>query len=509
MRKCRCAMMLLMLCAMSFASHAKDDEVIAAAQANVPELLQLLSIPNVADHPDDIQRNARFLEAAFKKRGFKTQLLDNPASRPLVFAQSVAPIAAQRTVLFYMHFDGQPVIPERWSQRSPFLPIVKYRDAKGAWVEVPRDRLQAVPFDPELRVFARSASDDKAPIEMLLTAIDLLKAKDMMPRFNIKIVLDSEEEASSPSLAGVVASNTALFAADALVIFDGPAHPSGRPTLVFGNRGITQVKLVVYGPRVALHSGHFGNYAPNPAMRLARLLASMKDEEGRVIVPGYYDGIALSAADRALLASSGDDEVALRKRIGIAKAEGVGHSYQEAMQYPSLNVRGMASAAVGDKAANVVPSDATAEIDIRTTPESSGQKLFSLLKQHIQRQGYHLTEGAPSDDDRVMYDKLASLSIGAVENAVRIDVDTPVGEWVYNAAKTTNATSPDALPVRIRMVGGTVPTAILVDALHLPFVIVSTVNADNNQHTHDENLRMGNFVTGTRTIYSLLLTPYP
>ena len=498
---------LLAACAVTQQVHADDTALVKAAQANVPEFLQLLSIPNVADNAADIQNNAAFIENALQKRGFKTQLLQNPANRPLVFAQLDAPDAGRRTVLFYIHFDAQPVISERWSQASPFMPVVKQRDAMGAWAEVPASRLQALPFDPELRVFARSASDDKAPIMMLLTAIDLLKAEGAAPQLNIKLILDSEEEIGSPSLAGVVASNRPLFAADALVILDGPAHASGRPTLVFGNRGIVQATLVVYGPKVALHSGHYANYVPNPATRLSRLLASMKDDDGRVLVAGYYDGIDLTASDRALLAASGDDELALRKRLGIAKAESVGDTYQTAMQYPSLNVRGLASAAVGGKAANIVPSEATAELDLRTTPEADGRTLFALLKRHIERQGYFLTDGPPSDQARAVHDKLASITMGAVEKSVRMPVDAPVGQWAYRAVQAA-ATGGDT-PVRIRMVGGTVPTATLVDALDLPFVIVSTVNADNNQHTHDENLRMGHFISGTRTIRSLLTTSYP
>ncbi len=246
-----------------------------------------------------------------------------------------------RTVLLYAHFDGQPVIPENWSQPDPFRPVVKRRDAQGKWQEVGRQQLQASPLDPELRVFARSASDDKAPIMMLLTAVDLLRAQQKSPAINIKVLLDPEEEMGSPSLAGMIERDRAAFAADAMVILDGPQHDSGRSTLVFGNRGITQATLTVFGPRAPLHSGHFGNYAPNPAMRLARLLASMKDDNGRVLVKGYYDGVALSSAERASLTAVGDDEAALRKRIGIARAEKVGENYQEALQYPSLNVRGM------------------------------------------------------------------------------------------------------------------------------------------------------------------------
>ena len=482
-------------------------DIARQAQQNWPEFLDLLAIPNVADQPADIQRNATFLEQAFAKRGFKVRRLDNPAKRPAVFAELGGAGPQARTVLLYAHFDGQPVIPENWSQADPFRPIVKRRDARGKWQEVGRQALQANPLDPELRVFARSASDDKAPIMMILTAVDLLRAQKKSPAINIKVLLDPEEEMGSPSLAGMVERDRAAFAADALVILDGPQHDSGRSTVVFGNRGITQATLTVFGPRAPLHSGHFGNYAPNPAMRLARLLASMKDDNGRVLVKDYYDGVSLSSAERASLTAVGDDEAALRKRIGIARSDKVGETYQEALQYPSLNVRGMGAAGIGAKAANIVPSEAVAEIDIRTTPTTDGRKLFELIKRHIEQQGYHLVEQEPSDEDRATYDKLASLRLGSVQAAARTPMDAAVGKWALTALKSPTAPNPGADPARIRMMGGTVPTDVLVDALRLPFVLIPTVNGDNNQHAQDENLRIGHFLTGTEIVYSLLTTP--
>jgi acetylornithine deacetylase/succinyl-diaminopimelate desuccinylase-like protein len=359
---------------------------------------------------------------------------------------------------------------------------------------------------------------------MLLTALDVLQSQGKRPAINVKVLLDSEEEIGSPNLADVVKANAPLFRADALIVLDGPVHATGRPTLVFGNRGITQATLTVFGPRAPLHSGHFGNYVPNPAQRLASLLASMKDDDGRVLVEGYYDGIALTDADRQVLKATGDDEAALRKRTGIARAERVGENYQESLQYPSLNVRGMASASVGTKAANIVPAEAIAEIDIRTTPETDGRRLFELLKRHIEKQGYHLTDAAPTEEERASNDKLAMFKLGSVQAAQRVPMDAPVGRWAMTALKSATAPEPGADPVSrgiplaalpasrgpvsIRMMGGTVPTDVLVDALGLPFLLVPTVNADNNQHTYDENMRVGNFVTGTETIYSLLVTKY-
>ena len=481
------------------------DDFERVAQANLPEFLALLAIPNVASEPADIRRNAAFLQASLERRGFRVQQLDNPAQRPLVFGELRSTRPGAKTVLVYIHFDGQPVVPEEWAQASPFEPVVKQR-VGNAWQAVPRERLQQVPLDHELRVFARAAADDKAPIVMLLNAIDLLRAQGATPAQHIKLLLDSEEEVSSPSLAGVAQRHRALLAADALVILDGPEHPSGRPTVVFGNRGIAQATLKVYGPKAPLHSGHYGNYAPNPAIRLAQLLAGMKDEDGRVLVTGYYDGVHLDDADRAQLARTPDDESALRKRIGIAQADRVGTTYQEALQYPSLNVRGLAAASVGANAANIVPSEAVAEFDFRTTPETDGAHLQDLVQAHIEKQGYHVTAGPPSDDERARYPRLASFERGPVQRAVRTPADAPLSRWAI-AALSTPQVAAGVEPVQIRMMGGTLPTDVLVDALGLPFVMVCTVNADNNQHARDENLRLGNFVSGTRAIHALLTTP--
>jgi acetylornithine deacetylase/succinyl-diaminopimelate desuccinylase-like protein len=484
------------------------EDVERAAQRNFPEYLELLRHRNVPDVPADMARNAEFLARAFERRGFRARRIDNSAGRPIVLAELDAGAGSLPTVLFYLHYDGQPVDAAEWAQSDPFAPVVKRRNAAGRWEEVDAAALHAQPLDPELRVFARSAADDKAPIMMLLTAIDVLAAQGNASAFHVKVLLDGEEEIGSPNLRGMIAAEAEAFRADALVILDGPEHASGRSTLVFGNRGLAQTTLTVYGPRASLHSGHFGNYVPNPAQRLAALLGTMKDDDGRVLVEGFYDGVELTAEDRAALAAVPDDEAALLERAGIARAERVGANYQEALQYPSLNVRGLAAGGVGAQAVNAIPSQAVAEIDIRTTPDGDGRRLFELVKRHIERQAYHLVD-APTDEERARHDKLASFELKSMQAAARMPMDSPIARWARAALRAATAPRPSEEPVRIRMMGGTVPTDVLIDALAMPFVLVPTVNADNNQHARDENLRIGHFVTGTETIYSLLTTPFP
>ncbi len=454
--------------------------------------------------PADIQKNADFLERAFKKRGFTTRQLENKG-KPMLFAEWPKKVPGAKTVLYYMHMDAQPAVPAEWSQKSPWQPVVKKRSAAGKWEIVSTDLPFQEKLDPDLRVFARCSSDDKGPIMMFLAAFDGLREARLDPAINVKLLIDSEEEKGSPSIPFVVSSNRELLKSDAIVIHDGPRHQSERPTLVFGNRGAMRVTLVVHGPKQPLHSGHYGNYVPNPAIRLARLIASMKGDDGRVTIPGYYDRVQLGDAEKKILAETGDDEAAIRRRTGIRSAELVGGNLQEALQFPSLNVRGMAAASVGEKAANIIPHQAIAEFDLRTTPESPPEFLFSLLKNHIEQQGYHLVKGEPTDADRTAYDKLATLSMGSAGRAVRTPLDSPLGRWAYESLKQTSG---NPAPVRIRMMGGSVPTDSLVEILGAPFVIVPLVNGDNNQHTFDENMRVGHYLEGIRTIIGMLRSTY-
>jgi acetylornithine deacetylase/succinyl-diaminopimelate desuccinylase-like protein len=165
----------------------------------------------------------------------------------------------------------------------------------------------------------------------------------------------------------------------------------------------------------------------------------------------------------------------------------------------------LASASVGSKAANIVPHVATAELDLRTTPEAPPEYLFGLLEAHLRGQGYHLVRGEPSDAERAAYDKLASLTLTGSSHAVRTPMDSPLGTWAFGALK---GAAPGSTPLRIRMMGGSVPSDSLVESLAAPFVIVPLVNADNNQHTFDENLRNGHYIDGVHTLLVLLRTPF-
>ena len=519
--------MMLCLGAVAEPLRPSAETVDAIARRNFPEFVDMLSMPNDAIKAADIQANAKWLEAAFQKRGFTTRQLDNEG-KPLVYAEFGKKIPGAPTILFYMHYDGMPVLPEQWAQKHPHQPVLRKRatpvaanpsaglaftpstaSAKGAWEDLDIAKALTGPLDPEWRLFARSSSDDKGPIMMFLSAFDLLNEGKATPAINVKVILDAEEEKGSPRILAPVKANRDLLKSDALIINDGPMHPSNLPTIIFGNRGNAVVELTVYGPRSPLHSGHYGNYAPNPAQRLATLLGTMKDEDGRVTIAHYYDGVKLTERERAILTAVPDEEAALLKRLGIAQPEKVGANLQEAVQYPSLNIRGMQSAAIGEKAANIIPAKAVAELDLRTTPGASAAYLVDLMEKHIVAQGYHLVKAEPSDEERAKYPKIATVKLDRGSNAAFSEMEAPAGVWVQDSlADTFSKDGAPSKTVRIRLMGGSVPTDKLVEALDMPFVIMPLVNADNNQHSYDENIRIGHFLDGVRAYVGLLQKPY-
>jgi acetylornithine deacetylase/succinyl-diaminopimelate desuccinylase-like protein len=469
--------------------------------ASWPLLREALAIPNDAHFADHVESNVRWAERVFSERGLETRRLDT-GGPPLLLAELEADAPGAETLLVYLQIDGQPVDPTKWQQADPYVPALKKPTSDG-WEEIPWSSLDGG-FEPEWRVFARSASDAKGPVIMLLTALDALAAAGRSPDYGLKLIMDFEEELGSPHLPPALDVHREALAADWLLIFDGPRHPSNRPTLTFGARGIVDLTLTVFGPRRPQHSGHYGNYAPNPAVRLAQLIASMKDERGRVTIPGFYDGVELTDEVRAILARTPDDEAQIRKQIGIAEPDGVGANYQESIQYPSLNVRGMASAWVGDQARTIVPATATAEIDVRLVLESDPERLVGLIRDHIESQGYLLLDGRePTEAERMSHARIASMTHFTNYGAFRTPYDSEVGRFLLRAL--TRAF--DEEPVLIRNTGGSIPIAPFVVKLGLPAVGVPTVNRDNNQHSPNENLRLGNFAEGVRTFLAILTEP--
>jgi len=497
---------ILLFCILFFARqiHAQKfnqeylDELSATYTKRSFSLLKdLLSIPNDALYPHDIEKNIAWCEKAFQKRNFSTLRLETETVPLLLAERNVK--NAKKTVLIYLQVDGQPVDTSRWFQKNPYEPALKKQNNKGDWEEIPWNAIEN--YNDDWRIFARSVSDAKGPIAMFLTAIDAIADEKINPNYNIKVIMDFEEELGSPRLPKAVSKNTKLLEADMLIIFDGPRHITNKPTLSFGARGIATITLTTYGPIAPQHSGHFGNYAPNPALRLSKLLASMKDDEGRVIIPGFYDGISLDPKTKKILEAVPDDENEIRNRLQLGSIDNVGNNYQEAMQYPSLNIRGMQSGWINEQARTIIPAWARAEIDVRLVLESDPERLIGLVKKHIKDQGYFITDKAPTKEERMNNEKVASFTYEISYQSFRTDFNSEPGIWLQKAIR--NAFNTD--PIMIRMSGGSIPISPFVLELGIPAVGVPTVNKDNNQHSPNENLRLGNYREGIKTMIAILV----
>ena len=492
------------LCLMFYGSIEGQQNTLVKNQLlpAIEDMRSFISLPNDANYSNDIDKNILWLMKEFSKRDFETKLVPTDGL-PLFYAEMNAAEKNVPTMLIYMHFDGQPVDPSKWDQANPYQLALKEHDGSN-WREIPWSNLKNE-IDPDWRLFGRSTSDDKGPIVLFLHAMDMMKAAKKSLSYNIKVVLDPEEEKGSKHLPKAVALNRELFQADLLLISDGPVHASLLPTIVFGCRGITSMSLTTYGPIRPQHSGHFGNYAPNPALQLAQLLASMKDDDGKVVIDGFYDGIQMNQKLREVLAEVPDEREKMNATLGIMEPDKVGSTYQESIQYPSLNIRGMSSAWVGKEVRTIVPATAVAEIDVRLVVESDGDRLKELIRDHIRSRGFRITNEAPDVIDRRSDSRWILVKERGVMDAFRTDMDHPYGQWLTKILEDTF----EEKVVRIRTMGGTVPIAPFVNTLEIPAFIVPLVNPDNNQHSPNENIRIAQVAYGLQAFYSILTSEPP
>ena len=483
---------------------APNAELRAWRQANehaiLDEFTSLLAIPNVASDRDDIRRNAKALVEMMQRRGLNPRLLeiDDRDAPPAIYGEWIVP-GATRTLVLYAHYDGQPVTPSDWAS-DPWVPTWRNGPLGGDTrvVELPTGGA----IDPQWRVYGRGASDDKAGVMAILAATDALKAAGVTPTFNLKIFFDGEEEQGSPHLQETLERHRDLLASEAWIIADGPVHPSGRPQVVYGVRGDFNAELTVYGPKRPLHSGHYGNWAPNPALRLARLLSSMKDEAGRVTIAGWYDDVvALGAAERAAIAAAPQPDATLKQELGLAQVDTLAPTLLEAINLPSLNINGLRSAEVGDKAANVIPVSATAALDLRLVKGNTVERQFERLAAHVRAQGYHVLDRAPTDAERREHALIATLvRIEGGYGASRTPMDLPISREVAAAVQAASATPVVLMP----SLGGSLPLIVINETLGVPTITVPLANHDNNQHAENENLRLQNLWDGIEVYASLM-----
>ena len=480
-----CFAALLFSLATAIAAQTPPEAARNYTVAHRAELVQrfseLLSIPNVAADPANLKRNADLFVAKFRERGIDSRLLSLPGAPSVVFGQIDVP-GAQHTIVFYAHYDGQPVTASEWDGGSPFTPVV--REVNG-----------------EQRIYARSAGDDKAAIFAQLVALDALKAAGILLRANLRFVWEGEEEAGSPHLEQILNANRDLVHGDVWLVCDGPVDQSGQQTVVFGARGDAHLEITVYGPHRGLHSGHYGNWAPNPAMMLAQLLAGMKDENGRVLVPHFYDGIEpLSMIETEALARAPVNDRMLMNAFWLGQVEGGGTHLLELINQPSLNINGLSSGQTGARAANVIPPTATADLDLRLVVGIDWREQQERVTDYIRSRGYFIVDLEPTREILLAHAKVALVVRDpASYNAVRTPMDLPIAKEVIRAVESVRAPV-----VLLPTMGGSVPLGAMERAAQTRTITVPIANYDDNQHAANENLRLQNLWDGVETMAALL-----
>lgn len=491
-----------MLAFASSAPAASPHQVVRTwRQAHEKQILadfsQFLSLPNVATRLPDVEKNAAYIEAELKRRGFETRTLSaGPGTPPSVFAELKTP-GAKRTALFYAHYDGQPIAQKGWLT-DPFTPSL--RTALPEAREINWQTLNG-PLDPNWRLYARGAGDDKASIQALLSAFDALKANGIKPSVNIKILYEGEEEQGSPHFGKIVQENRDLLKADALIMGDGPMHQSGRQMVAFGNRGIAGFSLTVYGPLNPLHDGHYGSFAPSPSVMLARLLAALRDDDGKILIPGFYDDVAPpSAADEAAIAAMPQIEPELKTKLGLGRNVGPAR-LAEGYLKPTLNIRSIHVGDEGPDPANAIAPEGFASLDIRLAQGETPAHVRQLVEAYLQSLGWYIVRNTPDLATRLAHPKIVKVDWDAGASiAAKTSLDLPAAKAVVGSIARTVGYAPIELPTS----GASSGIAEAVDQLHTPMIGVSIANYDDNQHARNENLRVGNLWDGIEVYAGLL-----
>src|SRR5271170_7235946 len=460
----------------------------AAHQAELTrQFSDFLSIPNVAADPVGLRKNADFLVAQLTQRGVEAKLLTDPSLPatipPVVFGEIKTP-NAKRTIVFYAHYDGQPVTPSEWDTGQPFTPVIKQ-------------------VDGEPRIYARGAGDDKAAIFAQLTALSALQAAHIPLKANIRFVWEGEEEAGSAHLEQILMANRDLIRGDIWLVCDGPVDQTRKQTLIFGARGDAHLQITVYGPNRSLHSGHYGNWAPNPAMMLVQLLAGMKDADGRVLIPHFYDGIApLGPIEKQALANAPVNDELLRQELALGHTDGTGKHLLELLNEPSLNINGIFSGQTGARSTNSIPPTATVNLDLRLVVGNDWKTQQQRVIDYVRTQGYFITTTPPTREQLLAHPKVAFIQADPGENASRTPMDLPIAADVIKAVESARGKV-----ILLPTSGGTVPLDAMERAANTRTISVPIANHDDNQHAANENLRLQNLWDGIETMAALIAMP--
>lgn len=465
--------------------------------------LEFLRIPNESRDTANIRRNIQFIAGWMTQLGIQPEILTgkSPGATPAIMGKVTVP-GATRTLAFYAHYDGQPVNPRQWAKGlEPFQPVFLTAPIEQGGTLIPVT-VRETPLNPEWRLSGRGSADDKAGVMTILNAYEALLRSGEKLHNNLLFFFEGEEEIGSVHIGEIFEKYREQLAADIWLIADGPRHISGRKVVQFGVRGDVNLWLTVYGAKRPLHSGNYGNWAPNPARMLVELLAGMKDETGRVTIPGFYDDVVpLSPKEKEALSRIPPVEGTLKKELGIVVPEGGGTPFPELLHLPTLNINGIQSANVGEKAANIIPVKAEAVIDLRLVLGNEVNRQVQKVKNYIASKGYHILDHEPTDADRMNYPRLIKIEGEKGYNAQRTPMDLPIAQEVLKAVQSTVAEPVVALP----SAGGSLPLIVFEEKLGARVISIPVVNYDNNQHAENENVLLRCLWEGIETMAVLMM----
>lgn len=448
---------------------AKDIDAYLGANRDraLDELFELLRIPSVSarsEHNPDTARAAQWMADSLRKIGFFAAL-HSTKGHPIVLGEWRNAPAGAPTILIYGHYDVQPAEPlELWE--SP-------------------------PFEPEVRdgkLYARGAVDDKGQLFLHVKALEAhLATRGSLP-VNVIVLAEGEEEVGSDNLASFIEQNATTLACDAVVISDSSMFAPGLPSILSSLRGLAYLQIDVQGPSVDLHSGSYGGGVMNPAMALARILATMHDADGHVAIPGFYDKVRDwgDAARTQIRSLPFDDKVFLAEAGSPALFGEKGYSTLERLwMRPTCEVNGLLSGYTGEGAKTVLPARAMAKVSCRLVPDQDPHEIEELVRAHVERV-------APPG---------VTVMVRALHggNPWRADLNG----WIFDAARRALATAFDREPV-ITGEGGSIPVVgDFQKILNTPVLLVGFGLPGENAHAPNEWLSVDNFFNGTRAMAAL------
>lgn len=436
------------------------EQIRSRRDGYVAELEEFLAIPSVSTdpaHAADVHRCAGYCRDRLAAIGFPDAEVTETEGHPIVYAEWLdAPSAP--TVLFYGHYDVQPVDPiELWTS-PPFEATVR-----------------------DDRIFARGSADDKGQVFAHWKAWEAhLIAHGRLP-CNVKVLLEGEEEIGSEHLVPFIEENAERLAADVVMISDSPMFASGVPSLCYGLRGMCYMEIHVRGARTDLHSGSFGGAVANPALALAEILATLKDHERHVAIEGFYDHVLpLTDPERAEIRKLPFDEEAYRRDLGVPELAGEEGftTLERVWARPTLDVNGIVSGFTGEGAKTVLPARAMAKVSMRLVPEQDPEEVAGLFRRHVE----NVIPRGVTVEVRKLHGTKPYLA--------------PIDHPANRAARRALSLAFGAEAVMTRE-GGSIPvTTTFQERLGLTSIMMGFGTPDENAHAPDENLVLENFHGG-------------